>query len=175
MTSPARREGAFTIIEMVIAMVLVAGLLIIVSTVLVRTFGESGRATQQRKAMQSVRNTMSQFGNDLRVARSPDRDPRYVGNGNDLGGALLSGRPLEVTMPGAPAPTVLDVRDVIEATSTSFAFRAEVKPNVPGAECVRYAVAGPGMPLTRTVQSYSSATRRCGAVLETQIMVQAVR
>ncbi len=174
MTATRRHERAFTMIEMVIAMVLIAGLLVVVSTVLVRTFGESGRATQQRKAMQNVRNTMSQFGNDLRVARAPDRDPRYVGNGNDLGGALLSNKSLEVTMPGAAAPTVLDVRDVIEATSTSFAFRAEVHPT-PGTECIRYAVTGPGMPLTRTVQSFNTATRRCGAVLESQIMVQAVR
>lgn len=170
-----RSEHAFTLIEMLIAMVLVGGLLIIISTVLVRSFGESGRTQQQRKATQDVRNTMSQFGNDLRIARAPDRDPRYVGNGGDLGAALLSQKQLQVQLPGATS-AVLDVRDIIEATSTSFAFRADVHPN-PGSECVRYAVDGPGQPLVRSVLVYNSASRTCdrARVLATQDLIQAVK
>jgi prepilin-type N-terminal cleavage/methylation domain-containing protein len=174
--SVTRGEAGFTLIEMMIAMVLVAGLMIVISTVLTKTFGESGRAQQERKAAQDMRSTMGQFGNDLRVARSPDRDPRYVGNGNDLGGALLASKPLQVQLPGAAAPTTLDVRDVVEATSTSFAFRADVLPNA-GVECVRYAVDTQTRQLVRTVLSYNPVAHACilAPELQRQVLVQAVQ
>jgi prepilin-type N-terminal cleavage/methylation domain-containing protein len=173
----ARREAGFTLIEMLIAMILLASLLVVVSMVLMKTFGESGRAQQQRKAAQDMRTTMSQFGNDLRVARSPDRDPRFVGNGNDLGGALLADQPLKVQLPGQPTALQLDVRDIVEATSTSFMFRADAI--VGGAvECVRYAVDPSTRSLTRTVHNYIQASRSCDPTPiagQTKVLVQAVR
>jgi prepilin-type N-terminal cleavage/methylation domain-containing protein len=174
-TRTSEGEHAFTLIELLVAMVLVAGLLVIISTLLMRTFGESGRAQQERAAMQSVRDTMSRFGNDLREARSPDRDPTYVGNGNDLGAALLAGSQLQVQLPGQ-AKQVLDVRDVVEATSRSFAFRADVNA-APGAECVRYAVDSAGGPLVRTVMAFNQALRVCNfsVVYERQVLIQSVR
>jgi hypothetical protein len=110
------------------------------------------------------------------VARSPDRDPRYVGNGDDLGGALLSGKQLQVQLPGQPAPVQLDVRDVVEATGTSFAFRSNVDP-APGVECVRYAVDATSRALVRTVLTYDSVAKACRLTpeLQRQVLVQAVR
>ncbi len=173
MIRPTNRESAFTLIEMLIAMVLVSGLLVIASTLLVRSFGESGRSQQERKAMQSVRDTTAKFGNDLRVARAPDRNPAYVGNGNELGSALLADQELQLKLPGGTTQT-LDVRDVVEATSRSFAFRADVNPAA-GVECVRYAVDEVGGPFVREVRTYDTATRSCGAVLERQELIQAVQ
>jgi prepilin-type N-terminal cleavage/methylation domain-containing protein len=159
MGTPWRSDAGFTLIEMIVAMVLVAGLLATVSTMLVKSFGESDRAQAERTVADSTRRTFESFSNDIRSAQTPDRNPAYVGNAEDLGDALLqpTTTKLSMQMPGQPGVTTLDVRDVVEATNSSFAFRSDAVPAIPGVECVRYWVQPTTRSFVRSVLRYQPA------------------
>jgi prepilin-type N-terminal cleavage/methylation domain-containing protein len=178
LTSPdtgRRVERAFTLVELIIAMVLMAILLAVFSTVFLRSFVQSNKSNKERVAIESARQTFEQFGRDIRDARSPDRDAQYVGNASDLGGALLNDQQIVLRVPGSPTARTLDVRDVIEATTTSFTFRMDAIKSSAGSECVRYWVRPADEAFVRTVTSYDTATRTCGgAQLEEKVLMERV-
>ncbi|MCB0878234.1 MAG: hypothetical protein KDC46_04555 [Thermoleophilia bacterium] len=147
-------------IEAIVVMVLVGMMLAGAGIMLVRSFSESGSAIQQRQAIEQARTTANQLGNDLRATRSPDRDPRIVGNSNDLAGALFGTSPVKRRMPGENELRTLDVRDVVEATATSLTVRADADPR-PGVECVRYFVDPVSRSLVRSVLVYDQRLRTC--------------
>lgn len=172
-------QDGFTLVELIVAMVLVAGLLAVVSSVLMKTFAESGRSRQERKVVEDVRKTFDTFANDIRKAKTPDRDPQYVGNAGELSEALLQPedhtKRLSIILPGQSSPTTLDVRDVVEATATSFAFRTDAVPGG-GVECVRYWV-NPERAFVRSVLNYVPASRACDGTnpISQEVLVKEVQ
>ncbi len=169
-TASRKVQHGFTMIEAVVVMVLVMVVFAGAGMMLVRTFTESGRAIQQRQAIEDARTAAKQLGNDLRATRSPDRDPRVVGGSGDLAGGLLGTAPIVRRLPGEAEMRTLDLRDVVEATATSLTVRADADPR-PGVECVRYFVdedpkSASYRSLIRSVLTYNQPLRTCAMLPE---------
>ena len=159
-------EDGFTLIELVIAMVLVSILLVVFASVLIKVFSGSSKAISERGVIDNVSNTMTMFSGDLRAAASPDRTEGLVPDQTQLSKALLQGAPVRGVLRNTTV--TLDPRDVLEATATSFMMRSDVLPTA-GVECVYYYVRPSDNALMRDVlaasfQSGSPAMRARSSV-----------
>lgn len=173
-TTP-RTERAFTLIELLVAMVIASIMLAFVAGILVRTVSSGDKAAEERKAVEAVEETMTTMSDDVRRIASPHRSPEVLNDPVVLQAALLR---RDGVVDGTNAR--LDVRDIVEATGSVFAFRADVSPNNVGGpdECVRYAVTGTPPQLVRQVWTQANAapaTGCGGTMISSSVLVEQVR
>lgn len=138
-------DRGFTLIEVLIGMVLSAIVLTIIGAALVSAFGSSERSALKSKAQRATSKASEQLTSDLRAARAPQREPRYVGSPDNLRAVLLETK----------NPDGWLVEDIVHADSTSVIFYAELFNGQDGAECVTWQMT-PQRALLRTVRAHSS-------------------
>jgi prepilin-type N-terminal cleavage/methylation domain-containing protein len=156
----------FTLVELIVAMVLLAIALTMVTRGLLDGFSSTSDAITEREAQHMVDKATQQLTQDLRSARANDRNvndirqPYLLTRAIMLGTAIYSG-----DCPPSATCKLLDVADVKAATSTTFEFMADVDTSSVGAECVTYTIPPSGATfwMRRAVTAYSSATRTCAA------------
>lgn len=157
------RERGFTMIELLVAMVLLAIALAMVSTVLIQALsgGSSGRAGSVSDA--AVARTMSALQDDLGAALTADRRDARLRDPDEFATAVRTGAPAFSSDPSSPGAVDLD--DVVTATPTMLEMIGDFAPN-PGYECVSWQAttssgsgSGSGYQLMRMVGPASS----CGS------------
>lgn len=132
MTAASHRtaESGFTLIELVVAIILMSIMAAALTTVLVGAFNSSGRSSARAKAQRAAVGATNLMQDDLRAAHAKDRNPVNVRNQDTLRDMLM--------FDGA-APNV-DIHDVTAASGTSFTIEADLTSS-PGPECVTWYVA----------------------------------
>ena len=172
-------ERAFTLIELVIAFVLIGLVLGIAVTVIVRGFSSAADTSSTTKARADAAEAAERLGSDVRTARSVGRDGAKIADTADLERAVQTDGPL-YDIDG----NLLDWRDVVVAAPNTFTFQSDVVDERAGGtsepECVTWSVAngagGTGWYVRRTVRAY---TNRCagggGAVREDDAMTPPVK
>ncbi len=136
-----QRDPGFTLVELVVAMVLLSIVLVVAGTVIFNGFAGSNKSINERRAIQQAKRTMSSLEATIRATKSPDRDEAIIPDTNTLSSALLSETPPTVQgRRSATGPQVtLDVDDILYADSSRLVVRSDVLPQ-PGVECVEYLV-----------------------------------
>lgn len=141
MLSP--REQGFTLIETIVAMVVLSIVLLGGATMLVNGFAGSNKSLNERRAIQQVDRTKQSLQNTLRAAKSPDREESVLADTQALSGALLAGTPVQGRRSAGGPQVTLDVNDLVYADSNRFIVRSDVLPRA-GVECVEYVVVTSG-------------------------------
>lgn len=137
-------EDAFTLVELLVAMVLGAIVLALIVSAIINMFGSSERSAMKSKAEKSAVAAVEMLTSDLRAARAPEREPYYTGSADNLRNLILFRR----------NPGNLLVHDIVAATPVQMVFYAELVNSSPSAECVTWAVQQNGS-LRRTVRPFS--------------------
>ncbi|MCW2925606.1 MAG: hypothetical protein JWM98_3010 [Thermoleophilia bacterium] len=163
-TRQARRaEGAFTLIELVVAMIL----LVIVFAGVVYAVVGLGRgnsdAMTNRKAQRQALDAMEVMRHDIAAARSPAMD-QWDSRREDLRELIYfrtdqGGTSLSRTSCGGLA-YVKCIQDITKATPTELWFRADVDAANRGSECVGFQVVAGG--LDRILATGTNAWQQCG-------------
>jgi prepilin-type N-terminal cleavage/methylation domain-containing protein len=135
-----RRDSAFTLIEMLVAMVLLSIVIAVALGFIVNGFSGSNKSLNERRAIQQANRTMASLEQVMRSTKSPDRDEAVLPDTNALSQALLSGTaPVGKRSATATGQVTLDVNDIVYADSSRLVVRSDVLPRA-GVECVEYEV-----------------------------------
>lgn len=154
-------QAGFTLIELVVAMIIFAVVLALTTHELVGGFGATASIMTTRKAEALVSHAADLMGDDLRSARSHDRNFDAIRQPLLLRKAIMRGDPITHSVTGV----TLDVADVKVAEPTRFGFLSNVKanpagtPSVDPSECILYQLesAGGGWQMARYVNDYAGA------------------
>lgn len=130
----AHRERALTLIEVIVAMVLLAIAIAIVATVVVQSIQGSSSASSGAISDAAVTRVSDRLSDDVASAMTEDRRDHRLRDPAELAAAV---RRNEVPLSSDPAEagTVVDIDDVVTATETRLQLRADVD-RAPGVECV---------------------------------------
>jgi prepilin-type N-terminal cleavage/methylation domain-containing protein len=180
LTRRAQQHG-FTLIEVIVAMVILAIVLSVGGMMIVNGFAGTSKSINERRAIQEANRTMSSFESAIRSTKSPDRDETIISDTQALSQSLLAGK--QVTgrrTPGGPE-LVLDPNDIVYADASRLVVRADVLPRS-GVECVEFLVkpAGTKTSLVRNVWNGNpagSAPAACpaaGAPAVTETLISTV-
>jgi prepilin-type N-terminal cleavage/methylation domain-containing protein len=131
--------AAFTLIEMVIAMLILGVVMSVAGGVISHTFAGSSKSVNERSAISSVSQAMSNIETSVRATKSPDRDSTVLPGTADLAGSLLKGTSITGRRSVNGSQITLDVQDVVEADGDHLLLRSDVLAN-PGVECVLFNV-----------------------------------
>ena len=149
----SRKDGAFTLVEMIVAMVVLSIVLAAGAMMIVNGFASTGKSINERRAIQESNRTLSSFESAIRATKSPDRDESIITDTQALSKALLnpSGQVTGSRTPNGPK-LVLDPNDIVYADSARLVVRADVLTR-PGVECVEFLVrtSGANKTLVRNV------------------------
>lgn len=132
-------HAGFTLVEVIVAMILLSIVLVVAASVIVNGFAGSSKSLNERRAIQQVDRTMTSLDSALRSAKSSDRDEAIVPDAGSLSSALLAGAPLSGRRTAGGPQVTLDVNDILYADGTRIIVRSDVLPR-PGVECVEYEV-----------------------------------
>lgn len=162
------RERAFTVIEMIVVMILMGITMAVMGRMLIDKLAGQQKTVTTQRAVAAGNEVVGQLGDDLRAARSPDRDAAKIGDPDRLRDAVLS----DAAITDATNSSVtLDVRDVLVAEPTRLQFRSDAISEPAGApkriECVTYQVVSDGS-LWRVVNDFNTASRNCTGALRLQ-------
>ncbi|MBC7644367.1 MAG: type II secretion system protein [Thermoleophilia bacterium] len=166
-----KSETGFTLVELLVAIVLLAIIGVVISTVLIGLYHSSTRTHTRARAMQTAVHATDSLQDNLRAAHARYRDAAHVRSADDLRGALLFGEvPRDATVPGG----VLDLHDIAKATPTELIFQSDVLTEASGVavvpECVRWALDASGA-LVREIRSWSFQCQTLGAPRESAVMM----
>ena len=167
-----RSENGFTLVELMVATILLALIGVAVTTALVGVFHSSGRTHTRERAMQAAVHATDTLQDDLRAAHARYRDTAHVRSIDDLRGVLLFGEtPNDSTVAGG----VLDMHDITRATATDLVFESDVMTEASGVtpvpECVRWTI-DPSGALVREIYSWSFQCLALAAPISTAVMMQ---
>lgn len=113
MLSPRRQlADGFTLVEMIVAMVLIIVAVSLASRALIDAFTGQREATQASRNQMSIQDALERFAADVHAARAADR-------------AALDTEELINELQSVPRAG-MDVRDILNATRTRLTFRAQV-------------------------------------------------
>jgi prepilin-type N-terminal cleavage/methylation domain-containing protein len=148
-----RRDHGFTLIELVVAMVL----LVVVMSGLVYGVMQLGRGNSEamtdRKAQREALDTMEQLRLDVRAARSPALD-QWDGRRENLRDVIAFGRDSVASGPRDPAHAVCGslaftscVQDITFASGSQLWFRSDTRFGAgwDGTECIGYVRSATGL------------------------------
>ncbi len=173
------RERAFTLIELVVAFVLIGLVLGVAVSVVVRGFSGAAESSTTARARAQAAEAAERLGSDVRAARSIGRDGAKVADPVDLQRAVRTDGPL-YDLDG----NLLDWRDVVVAAPNRIVFQSDVVDEAPGRasqpECVTWmvdnGVSGTGWYVRRVVRAYTNRCNRGGgAVREDDAMTPPVK
>lgn len=150
------RESGQSLIELIVAMVLIAIVGGMAMTFLTDAFSTQESANSSQKVQAIAADAAEQLGNDLRQAYSEDRGPDKVADLDTLRRGIVRGVTIR-DVGGAE----LDVRDIVIAKSNHLMFRADVIASNKGVECVEYDARSVTAGLLRVV--YKDRALRNGA------------
>lgn len=172
MTPSTADEGAFTLVELIVGLVLAGLVMALLSGAIIDMFGSSERSAMDNKAQRAATLAADTLTADLRAMRAPQREPRFTGSPDSLRSMLLDN----------DNPNNYEIHDLLRATPTQVMFYAELinaPPNVT-VECVTWFVRPADLALIREVRAGSSncagaTTTRGGggAVLQEQEIMPA--
>lgn len=166
-----RSERGFTLVELIVAMVLLSIALSIVAAVVVQAIQGSGGARAGALSDAAIASAAAALADDVARATTPDRRDNLLRDPADLAAAL---RRNEVAYSSNPADSgrVLDIDDVLLASPTELRVRSDVDATA-GVECVtwRATVAG-AFELRRMVDTAGA----CGqGRLSSRVMLRSTR
>ncbi|MCW2959618.1 MAG: hypothetical protein JWM25_1246 [Thermoleophilia bacterium] len=172
-------ERAFTIIEVLVAMVLLGVVLAFVGRPMLDGISGANKATATATATRLVDDATDRFRTDTMAALTPDRGQTHIRDASKLARALTD--PAFVARSDDPmTPRVLQPADVYEASQTRLTFRADlVADDIPGGsgtECVTWDSSGAPagrFRLTRVVRAGTACSS--GAVLESEVLINDVQ
>lgn len=151
-SSRPTHEYGFTMIEMIIAMVLLSIAMGLVGSALVNALSGSSVSTSGAIADSEIAKVTARFQDDLAVAETDDRAANLVREQLVLDNALRNDADASSDDPNS-SNTNVDLEDIVVATPTMVQFKAEVVRATPGAECVTWEAktAGSAYMIVRTV------------------------
>lgn len=155
--TPASREQAFTLIELVVGLVLATIVMALLVGVIIDMFGASERSAMDNKAQRAAALAADTLTSDLRAMRAPEREPRFTGSPDSLRSMILD----------ADNPNGYEIHDLLLASPTQVMFYAELI-NTGGnstVECVTWFVRPTDQALIREVRAWS---RNCAGVAPTR-------
>ncbi len=132
----APREAAFTLIELIVAMILLTIALGIVGGVVMQSISGSGSARSGGISDAAVARASTMLGDDVGKAMTQARRDNKVRDPADLAAAVRRNEPAISSDPADNSARV-DIDDVIMATSTELRLRADVD-RTAGVECVQW-------------------------------------
>lgn len=160
-------EHGFTVLELVIAMVLLAVVLGLASAAFMGGLGGSASTGLSERATTQFRQMTSMLEQDTRAARAPGRDVDVLRDRDAFAAQIRTGR--------STLPRSLDVMDVRVATPTQLQLIGDVI-SIPGnatwggAECVTWQlVTGASWSVRRTVSPDEAGCSAAGALTSTWI------
>jgi len=161
-----RSRDGFTLVEVLIAMVLMAVVFALGSSFLTRSVASSSEANGDSRARAKALEASERFATDVRSARATGRDGTVVVGTNALIRAVRDDGNLYDT-----SGTVLDWRDVAVALPTRLVLQSDVvdTPGFERPECITWEVIAPSSAswyLQRTVRSWTTRCVTNGAQLE---------
>jgi prepilin-type N-terminal cleavage/methylation domain-containing protein len=170
-------ERAFTLIEMLVAMVLLAIAVALVSHGVLSALNASTQSRTGAISDAAMARISQQFQSDVAMAETTDRIAGRIRDPFDLERAVRRGEGVTTTDPTAPANAVVDIYDIRAATDDRIVLLADVLPDTSQdpsvdapAECVIWDVNTSGSPArvhyTRTIESSCG-----GPVVETREML----
>jgi prepilin-type N-terminal cleavage/methylation domain-containing protein len=165
---PAQRaEPAFTMLELLVSMILLAIAFAIVGTTLVQALSGSGTSTSGAVSDTAAARVTARFQDDIAVVESADRKARLVREQVVLDAALRQDANASSDNPAAPNASV-DLEDVLIATPTRFRVQAEVDRQTTGVECVTWDATtnDTRFQIMRTVQRSG-----CGATISEEVLL----
>lgn len=138
-------ERAFTLVEMIVAMIVLALVMAVIGTALVATFRGGNKSLNERRAMQQVNQTVTKVRSDVARAKAAGRDEGNFTDTGALSKALLAASPPSSIFSRRDGTTgaQIFVDDIVVATPNRLMVRADVLP-LAGTECVEYI----GVPVT---------------------------
>lgn len=163
-----RRERGFTLIEVIVACILLAIVVILLFSVLIDAFRDGERARQRSKAQRNVTLSSEKLDSDLRAMRAPARNPK------DVGGLEMMRESFTLTDQNK------EIHDIVLAEPDRLIFYAELDSvgeagTVLDMECVEWFVTPvPDQALHRRVYPYSpncqGAVAKTGAKLDEEVV-----
>ncbi len=151
---PARHatESAFSLLEMIIAMVLLGVALAVVGNVVVQATGGSNGARAGAISDAAIARAATMLADDVAIANTSDRRDNLLRDPADLAGALQRNDVAYSSDPSRPMMR-LDIDEVVTATSTELQVRSDVHRRA-GVECITWrAITGATFQLRRMVGS----------------------
>ena len=163
-SEPNMREHAFTLIELIVAMILGLIVMALVIGVVMNMFSAGERASLDNKAQKAASLAADMLTSDVRSMRAPQREPRYTGSPDNLRAMFLDPK---------GNPNNYEIHDITFASPQQVTFLAEVDNTKAGVECVTWQVQ-PDRALHRIVRLH---TANCGGggggVVATQVIMPA--
>lgn len=160
-------EAAFTLIEVVIAAVLLAIVLAVGTVGIVNSIGGGSHAVAGSSVDAAMARAGVMFQDDVQRAVTADRRDNLLRDPAELQRALQRNAPAYSSDPSDPR--LLDIDDVVTATPTRMQLRADVHAN-PGVECVTWQATEPrGTNQLRVTRSVGPSCARFDA-LGSQVM-----
>jgi prepilin-type N-terminal cleavage/methylation domain-containing protein len=142
----SRSDAGFTLIELVVAICLLAIIIALITTALVKVLDSSSRANERAKAQRAAVTSQDLLQDDLRAARAYQRDTATITSVDELRDDIYY-----------QLPTAKDIHDISLATSKAITFEADVfqGPGAPRPECVRW-YQQPDYSIIREVHDWTS-------------------
>jgi prepilin-type N-terminal cleavage/methylation domain-containing protein len=182
----SQKQDGFTLIEMVVALILLAVLLAVVSKFVIDGLTGANRSMSYEKALRMVDVAENTMTSDLRSTRARHRTTEWLRTPDDARVAILYQREAIGYLNNGDQVR-LDVHDIVRADSRRFIFQSDIhtenrdSDGKPIPECVSYvsATSDGKWSLQRIVASYDqSITRGCRAggvrVLDRSVLIAPV-
>jgi prepilin-type N-terminal cleavage/methylation domain-containing protein len=170
-TVGAGADAGFTLVELIVAIILLAIALSLAFSGLVGALSGGGTARNASVSDAAVYRTVAAFEDDVARAFAPDRDASKLRDPVDLQRALVEGTPAVSNDP-SEIGRVLDIDDVMLATRTRLQLRVDADTRRPGIECIEWnaAAVGSEFVVTRTVLASPTCA---GATLVEEVFLRA--
>lgn len=160
----SRDEGGFTLIELIVALVLLGIVFAGIVYAVTQMSRSNGRAMNDRAAQRQALDALEQLRIDLRAARSPGLDAWDQRREALRDIIRFSTMPVvrqqwsHLRLDGCSGVDVFEcMRDVTFSSGTNLWFRADVRADLAGVECIGYSAAN-----GRLVRTVSTNWRQCG-------------
>lgn len=140
---PRGVEGAFTMVELMVGLILLGLLLAMVGGPLVSALNGAAKTEATAGVERMVEDAEDRFSTDTMAAFTPDRERSRIRDASKFRRALTEPNFIARSDDPREQGRELDVRDVPMADAYNYWVRADVLATSPGAECVKYAAAGP--------------------------------
>lgn len=155
------RVAGFTLIELVVAMVLMGAVGLLITRTLMGGLETSQKSISTQQALQRANAAIDLMASDIRSARAPDRD--LLRTSSDVRDALA----YPASVPSQSGP--LDVRDLVHAEPNELWMRTDAVRELSGvqrAECVGWVVRAGS--LWREVRTDGPTCRTSGQILRSK-------